>query len=424
MQLLVYTSNITSRKEYIFDFILNRILGISYLITNNAEEFLKTECPKISYSVSSLSNELCFLETPLLSQSGFDEVELSFASYENYKVPFPVQSGVFPFDVFAASFYLLTRYEEYKNPLKDNHGRFEAKSSLAYNNGFLFRPVIDEWAFKILHILQEKFPQITHKKRNFLFKPTLDIDHAYYIKTEGIIRILLKYLKLVLKRDWKSLKNDPFDVYKQVELWDKEYALKTTFFILMGSKHLYDGVQDKNHKVFKKLINHLAKHFLLGLHPSYSSNENPDELALEKTEMEQIISREVTISRQHYLKLDLPKTYQNLLNNNIKEDYTMVYADLPGFRASTCSSFFWYNLEEETITNLLIHPTTVMDQTLKRYMGLSKQEAIKELKTLIESVKNVEGTFVSLWHNESISDFAGWKGWQRVYLEMLKMNKF
>ncbi len=423
MQLLVYTVNITCRKEYIFNFLLEYILGIPYQLTNDINEFSNYDGPKFSYSTSPLGTEIHFLETPLLSETGITITELTFINYDNYEVPFPIDSSLFPFDIFAASFYLVSRYEEYLNPERDNHGRFEAKSSLAFKHGFLARPVVDEWAFKLLEILKRTFPETKYKIRNFVFQPTLDIDNAYYIKSERFLRRLLKTGKLILTKNWRTLFADPFDVYQKVKAWDKKFSTKTMFFILMNNKHLYDSRESKKNKLFKDLVPQIGKDFVLGLHPSYLSNENKEELSLEKADLEEIISERVYISRHHYLKLLLPDTYKALLENNIKEDYTMVYADLPGFRASTCSPFLWYNLSEERVTNLFIQPTAVMDQTLRRYMNLSANEAIEVIRELMQNVKSVQGTFVSLWHNESISDFGVWKGWEKVYIEMLKMSK-
>jgi myosin-crossreactive antigen len=62
-----------------------------------------------------------------------------------------------------------------------------------------------------------------------------------------------------------------------------------------------------------------------------------------------------------------------------------------------------------------------MDQTLKKYLGLTPDESIELIKLLIKNTKAVNGTFISLWHNESINNFNNWKGWQKVYLEMMEM---
>jgi hypothetical protein len=98
----------------------------------------------------------------------------------------------------------------------------------------------------------------------------------------------------------------------------------------------------------------------------------------------------------------------------------MAFADIPGFRASTCTPFFWYDLEKEFITDLLVHPVTIMDRTLKKYLGLSPEEAINLLDKLLLNVEKVNGDFISLWHNESISGFGDWKGWKGVYLKLLE----
>jgi hypothetical protein len=74
-------------------------------------------------------------------------------------------------------------------------------------------------------------------------------------------------------------------------------------------------------------------------------------------------------------------------------------------------------MEEET--KLRIHPFAVMDGTLRDYMMLSAEEAVVEIKKLIKEVKAVNGTFISLWHNESLSNQLRWTGWQKVYEELL-----
>lgn len=424
MQLLIFTSTISTRKDYLFEFLFEFLLGISFKITDNKNDFLNYDGPKISYSGRPLGDEIHFEETPFLSQKGITPLELSFVAYDNYEIPFPVNSSLFPFDVFAASFLLVARYEEYLNPVTDAHGRFEAKSSLAYKKGFLDKPVIDEWGLKILTALKKRFPAIQYRKRAFIFQPTLDIDTAYYLKTERPLKRILRTVKQFLNGNLKVLVKDPFDVYDEVHKWDKEFSTTTMFFMLMNNKHVYDSRENKRHKLFKNLIKRLERDFVIGLHPSYSSNENKRNLAFEKNKLGAIASNDVHLSRQHYLKLTFPETYNNLIKVGIREDYTMLYADLPGFRASTCNAFLWYNLSEETKTNFLVQPSVVMDQTLRKYMGLSKKEAIKQIERIMQNVKEVDGVFVSLWHNESVSDFGVWKDWKSVYIEMLKMSKF
>ena len=43
-----------------------------------------------------------------------------------------------------------------------------------------------------------------------------------------------------------------------------------------------------------------------------------------------------------------------------------------------------------------------MDETLQKYMKLSEDEGFILIKQLMDAVKSVNGTFISLWHNETL----------------------
>jgi hypothetical protein len=96
----------------------------------------------------------------------------------------------------------------------------------------------------------------------------------------------------------------------------------------------------------------------------------------------------------------------------------MGYAEQPGFRAGTSLPFHWYDLSEERSTELLIHPFACMDTTLNKYMGLSPEEALNKLRRIIDNTFEHRGHFISLWHNETLSEKGIWKGWRKVYVEM------
>ena len=117
--------------------------------------------------------------------------------------------------------------------------------------------------------------------------------------------------------------------------------------------------------------------------------------------------------------MSLPDTYRRLIEEGILEDYSMGYASAAGFRAGTCRPFYFFDLELNTETALKIFPFQVMDRTLKDYMGLSEEEAYKIMRSLVDSVYEMGGTFVSIWHNEAFSDHGEWKGWREIYIRIL-----
>jgi hypothetical protein len=169
----------------------------------------------------------------------------------------------------------------------------------------------------------------------------------------------------------------------------------------------------------QKLIKNIYHSYTVGIHPSYQSDSEPVKVKSELNTLEAITGRKITRSRQHFLRITLPKTYQTLEKCGINEDYSMGYANLPGFRAGTCTPFRFYDLSIEKETQLYIVPLCVMDGTLNQYLGMDAANALKKIKELAQQVKNVEGTMVTLWHNQSFSETHEWKGWQAVYPEIL-----
>ena len=184
------------------------------------------------------------------------------------------------------------------------------------------------------------------------------------------------------------------------------------------------GQNDKNisiqSKKFRSLIKSLGDYAKVGIHPSYGSHDNPKQLSKEVIRLSSVMNREVKKSRQHFLKMRLPDTYRNLLELDIQEDYTMGYASDYGFRAGLCTPFYFYDLDLELETSLKLYPFALMEGTLKYYQKVSPERAMEHIKALVDEVRAVNGCFISLWHNDSINDVGTWKGWQKVYIDMLE----
>jgi hypothetical protein len=201
---------------------------------------------------------------------------------------------------------------------------------------------------------------------------------------------------------------------------NKQNHISPVFFFQVGRYGRYDKNIAPSSPAMRKLIQKIASEYPLGIHPSYQSNENTDLLRDEIATLNGIINKPVTRSRQHFLKLSFPETYQRLISFGITDDYTMGYANLPGFRAGTCTPFPFYDLSMEQETALIIHPFQVMDGTLNQYLKLSPLEAIDYISKINAEVRKVNGTFVSLWHNESLSEMREWTGWQDVFYALTK----
>ncbi len=429
--LLIYTHKITHRNKYIFNLIFKDYLNIDFALTDNAEEFKNYTFPKLSYTINPLADELFFTSRNLLFESGITEQNISIFEYNNEKVFFATgKASTLPFDVFAASFFLVSRYEEYLPHIRDEHDRFDAKDSLAYQNNFLHKPLVNIWALWIKNALKNKYPQLQFPERKYQFVSTIDIDNAYAFREKGFTRSIGGYLKAFSKFDINEIKQrtkvllglekDPYDTYDfQLEILRK-HKFKSVYFFLLGDY----GVNDKNlpieSKKFQSLIKMLGDYADVGIHPSYGSNKSKEQLKKEVGRLSKVLHREVTKSRQHFLKLTLPETYRNLIDLDIKDDYTMGFASQVGFRASISTPFNFYDLDMELETKLKIHPFAIMEGTLKYYMKVEPENAMKKIKPLIDEVKAVNGDFMSLWHNDTLNNQNLWVGWQKVYEEMVE----
>src|SRR5690606_40628206 len=132
--LLVYTHKITPRLTYAFRHISSRILGVPVSFTTTVEEFIAHDSMKISYTKQPLSSELFVRSHELLFEQGISDVEIHVQDWGITKCFFSTSDkSSLPFDIFAATFYLLSRYEEYLPHVKDDYGRFLATESLAFN---------------------------------------------------------------------------------------------------------------------------------------------------------------------------------------------------------------------------------------------------------------------------------------------------
>ena len=292
--ILIYTHKITPRVRYIFRHILSRILLIPVSFTSKIEDFVAHDGPKISYTKMPLGNEFFIKCNDLLFEQGVNDLEISMQKWDDIPCFFATNAkSSIPFDIFAASFYLITRYEEYLPHVKDHHGRYIATQSLAFKYRFLEKPVVDIWAFKLLKILQEKFPNYTFKKRTYKFISTIDVDNAFAYKHKNLIRTFGGFFKdliqLKLGEVWSRLivllnfKNDPFDTFQKLLRLKKDLKVPTIFFFLIGNYTSFDTNVSASKKKFRLLIKDIVDYAPVGLHPSYFSSQDASIIKKENT---------------------------------------------------------------------------------------------------------------------------------------------
>jgi hypothetical protein len=430
--MLVHVPKITDRVHYTFDLLLKQLFGLDFELTVDAEQFKSYEGLKLNYGKERIWEAPFQKAVNLLFERHINEQEVNSVDFECVKGLFPVygKGSLMPFDVFAASFYLVSRYEEYLPQVRDKYGRFQAESTWMFENELLQKPLVDIWAIALKNRLKAIYPNLTFKERKFEFIPTYDVDAAWAYKHKGVYRTLGGFFKDLTAGDRKGLRErhevlrgrrkDPFDSFDfQFEL-QKEFKLKPIYFILCGE---YDN-NDKNislrKEAFRSLIKRLGDYADVGIHPSFSSYLDLPKLQAEIDGLSEVLHRPLTKSRQHFLRMNLPRSYQKLIELDISDDYTMGFASQAGFRAGIAETFRFFDLENDMVTNLMVHPFALMDGTMRDYLNLDVDESLTLAKQLVDEVKAVNGKFIYLTHNETLGGEKRWVGWPEMYRELLE----
>ena len=423
--LLLFTEKTSPRLDYICKLIFSTHLGLDYSITIDREYFLTYKGPKILYGKEADSCKIHIAADNFIFQQGIEKQQIETCLYKGINVPFSSRGNPFPFDLFSAIFYLVSRYEEYLPFEQNQYGQFKATDSFAFKAGFLQIPVVDIWILDLKDALLQQYPNVLFKENKMKTIFTYDIDVAYAYLGRSLKITLARFLYELtclqiqsLKERWLVLrkrKKDPFDTYDFILEQKQKNKHDLIFFFLVGANNRYNRNIDPSKTVLQRLIKKLSKTEIIGIHPSYYTSTDCNLLNSEKQILEELCNSDIAISRQHYLRLSLPVTYQNLIENNITQDYTMGFAELPGFRASTSIPFYFYDVEKEEATSLLIHPVTFMEGTFIEDMKLSTEATFEMMKQFIDEVKKVNGHFIPVWHNHSLSNQGQWAGLKEVH---------
>ena len=406
-------------------------MGIDFTIMIDSEEFKNYDGIKINYSNSKIKNVGFSIQNhSLLFENDIKEQAIECFEVNDHKAFFKTENSDLPFDIFAASFYLLSRYEEYLPHEKDMYGRYAYENSLACKENFLTLPLINIWVKELVAVIIKKYSTFNIQYSIFNYLPTYDIDIAYSFKHKGLLRNIGGFLRSPSLERIKVLlgsQKDPFDIYDYLDALHKKNNLQSLYFFIVAEKN---GQYDKNISPHKEamwqLVKQHAKKYSIGLHPSWQSGNDLSLLKKEKQQLEAMAGQTasagqtgITSSRQHYIRFNLPGGYQRLTAAGITDDYSMGYGSINGFRASVASSFFWYDLEKEEQTALRIHPFCFMEANSFYEQKYSAQEAYEEMTHYYEQCKAVNGTLITIWHNNFLGSDKTFVGWRSMYERFL-----
>ncbi|WP_417326344.1 polysaccharide deacetylase family protein [Halarcobacter sp.] len=348
-------------------------------------------------------------------------------------------------DIFASCFFMLTRWEESVNKIRDNHNRFLGIESLAYRNNFLNRPIVNEYIEMLKNMLLYLGLKEKLKDRDYRFIFTCDVDEPFdctiknipkLIKTCASDIIKRKSLALALKRVRRFLFNR-FDNY----IYDTNYTfdwymdicekigINATFYFIPDSREKNNAcyeIEDNNIQNLLKYIN--SRGHEIGVHGSYQTYQNKEKAKLQKNMLDDTlislgINQKIVGNRQHYLRWDSALTPSVLEYAGFEYDSTGFYADRCGFRYGVCNEFSMFDFLNKKKLKIKQRPLIVMECTIidESYMGYGfTPKAFDVIKELQKKCIKYNGDFILLWHNNYFFLKEHYEMFEKLMVEELK----
>ncbi len=449
IKIIIPNNNINERK-YIIDILFNEFLGLEYsieIIENSKNYSIVLENKK------KLMFQDCFFNKFQKDLQYLEEVNIpkkvkfvinNFIIEKDIPVIYGTDKLIIDnqksitcgIDIFASSFYMLTRWEEYVNKIRDEHSRFPAYASLACKNNFLDRPIVNEYVEMLWNMLKYLGINDNRKEREFKLLLTHDVDVPLnYTSLKSTVRVAIgdiikrKNIKLALDNFLPRLKvhlgieKDPFDTFDYLMDISEKVGTKSYFFFMGSGQTKFDNYYKINDGFIHRLIEKIKKkgHYI-GIHPTYNAYIDLEQFKKEKVEVEENLDTQITFGREHYLRFEVPTTWQIWEDCKMEWDSTLCYADKEGFRCGVCYEYSVFNILTRKQLKLKEKPLVVMECSFVTYQpNITSTTMEIKIKELLGRVKKYNGEFVFLWHNSNFNT-PKWKKYQDVYKNVLKIE--
>ena len=431
--MLVYSSQITPRITYTLDLVLRQWMGIEFRVTKCRFEFEDSLESKLCYAEELVAGSLWIKPSGFLERNDVVPVDISAQGNGNDFVCFPQVEGSIPFDLFSAVFYLVSRYEEYLSFTPDAHGRFPSAAAILVKQGIHEIPIVDIWVARLAALLKSSYPFLSVRTKSIQCLVHVDVDNAFAHKGKGIVRTCGKVARSFASLRFKEAleiistslgnKHDVFDTYAEISEAASTEGVEQRWYFLLGNLTKFDRPVSWRSKLMKRAMESAASKGEVGIHPSYEAGSNIALLKEEVSRFTTILGRKPEISRFHYLRFRFPESFRLLVEVGVKHDYSLGFTDRVGYRAGTARPFPFFNLIENRAESLVLHPSVIMDSALNYQMGLSADASIQKVSKLFRQQQNTGGEFGVVFHNEILSRISPWKGWERYFYSVLKLDE-
>lgn len=412
---LVYTHKITPRLTFTVKQLFRRIMGYEVSITDSVDVFIKHTGAKLSYAKQPLQNEFFIRATHLLFERILEPQDINWRSWEGTPCFFDVDArSSIPFDILAASFYLLSRYEEYLPHQKDELGRFRSiESVLSDRHGAFSSPLVDLWAYRFRTLFSQHFPDEPYTERNFRFFVGIPVVQSHAYRFRGLGRHIFESFEDLFSARFAAIierfkviigiSKDPCDNYLKLGDALSKSGIETGFFFQYAPYHVRDRNISWNRIRFGHFLKHIADYNSIGYYRSQGAMLDTDQFKIELDRLDQLLHSNVSRAIISQNRVLLPDIYEEMVAQEISDDYSMGYDDAVGFKSGTCTPYPFYNLGLELEQPLKIHPFIVSDAIFEIE---ERDEVVNKLKAIKDKVAEVSGTFYLQFNNRAIGSLG------------------
>lgn len=346
------------------------------------------------------------------------------------------------YDLVSLVFWSLNRLEETHASRLDEHLRFPASESYAWQAGYLERPIVDEWLDILRQVMEKTWPSRKFVRPRFSVQLTHDVDSpsraafrplSEFLKSMAADLFLRHDMKRFFQAPWirfkttsKLASEDPLNTFDWLMSVAEQRGLRSAFYFICGrTDPSKDAFYEPDHPAIVSLMREIHRRgHEIGLHPSYNTFLDPAALCYEAHRLREICSAEkigqsIWGGRMHYLRWRHPETLRAWVAAGMNYDASLGYADRPGFRASTCHEYQGFDPVADEVLSVRVRPLVAMECTViaDRYLGLGYSEAaLDKFLQLKNACRAVGGTFSLLWHNSELDSVAA----RRLFLSVLE----
>ena len=429
----IITHTQSARLDYCFRLIFGQLLGVEWACISQSEYKPELHPTSINYTASPITGTFLIPNAGLLESNSISTVDWQLTHGDiPYLFSFPPTNPArqLDYDIFSASFYLVSEYEKYLALDTDQHERYHQPQYPTARLGLDTLPLVHLYVAELKSAMTNFFgEEITTvwSPPHFDYEITWDIDAPWKYLKKGFKIVWGGLIKAIIKGDSTSTKErlraiftqkDPYHTFNQIfRLCPPDH---TRFFFLIDRNSPHDTRFTWEHPAFRSLMQEIhRKGYGTGLHPSFTSFLDQSRIKTEHQALSAVLNYKITHARQHFLKYRLPTTYRYLLEMGVRHEYTQCLFHTGGFPNGMACPYPWFDLMRNTETKLMLHPTIIMDRTLQQYLNLQPAQAESRWQDLLEKTREVNGIFTLLLHNDVLSESEEWRGWSKMVEEML-----